>query len=1146
MAIVIGTNGDDDLDGTANNDLIVSGNGDDTIEAGDGHDLIFAGNGDNTVDGGAGNDVIVAGRGDDEIDGGDGDDLIFGGRGDDAIEGGDGNDLIFGGSGDDTIDGGEGCDVISAGRGNDTVIFDVDENAGAQNYFSGGSGNDTLRLRLTQAQVNEMTAAGVFAAFAAHVGSSGAFDFSTFGLSFPFNLKVWRFEQLEIEITGSPALFTSGDDTVDFNTVLASTYQDGTQYDGLDGNDTVTLANDAAAAAAAGYVEGTAFNAGAGDDTVNGGALNDIINGDAGNDVLNGGTGVDVLNGGDDDDRLILEDINVGDTVDGGAGNDTFVFAAADGSDHILAVSPTQVTADGTSISVINVENYEISGADGNDILVFGAVATGDIADGKAGTDTFIFDDDTAASSTITVGPASVTVDGAVISLIDIEAVRIEAGAGDDIINGGALGEVLQGQAGNDTILGNDGNDIVQGGTGIDDLSGGMGDDSLSMSDANTGDMADGGDGIDTFTFDDDTVTDSIIVIDTLGVTVDGELIELTDIETVRIEAGGGNDNVTGDAGNNIIQGQDGNDNIEGDAGNNILQGGAGNDVIAFSTGNNTVDGGPGDDFVVVRTGAANVTADLVAGTIDVTGFGNSTVANVNSIITREGDDLVTGNAFANRLFAGEGDNTINAGDGNDQIIVGSGVNTIDGEGGLGDSLGINAPLMDVEIDVAAGTIEIDGMASGTVVNVEAFATDSGNDTFIGTGGNDLVQTFAGNDRIFARGGSDFVRAGDDNDLVFVDDLDLDNVDGGDGSDTIQFNFSQSVSFDMGSGVATLVGGTDSGTYTNFEGASIFGSGGSVVTGTNTSNNVQVSGSNNTVSLLDGNDNVNLLNVGDNNTLDGGAGTFDSIRFDTNSDVTVDLSTPTGTYTIGTDMGTLTGFEVIRTRAGDDTVTGSDNNDRIEVSTGMDTVSTGLGDDNIFITDGGGDDLDGGGGDNDGIFIVTSEDITIDLSLAADNLQVGADAVSTVTNIENVTAFGGNDTLIGSAGRDNLAGGEGDDVITSGLVTAGLTDAISGGAGNDTLIFNGASVQASGGLGLDAFVFKDFGGGASQFAQLFDVDPTEGDHIDLTDWGITEAQIQAGYTDLGADSQVTVGNLTILIRGIDNSEFSTSFFDFVV
>ncbi len=664
MSVIVGTNGNDDLNGTANSDLIISGNGADTIDAGDGNDLIFSGNGADTIDAGGGNDVVFAGNGDDTVDGGDGHDLIFGGRGDDTINGGAGNDLIFGGKGDDIIDGGEGCDIIAAGSGNDLVIFDVDQNSGAQNYFSGGSGNDTLRLRLTQAQVNEMTAAGVFAAFANHVGSHSGFDFSTFGLSFAINLKVWRFEQIEVELTGSPGLFTSVDDTVDFNTVVAGSYTDGTQYDGLDGNDTVTLANDVAAAAAAGYVVGTAFNAGAGDDTVNGGALDDIINGDAGNDVLNGGTGVDVLNGGDDDDRLILEDINVGDSVDGGTGNDTFVFAAANRTNHRIEVRPTEVEYDTTTtISVINVEAYELKMADGNDVvlistafttddiinglagndiliagtgldMVFGGAGNdsitlndatvGDSVDGGADTDTFVYREFLTNNNTITVSLTDVTVDGTAISYINIETVDINAGAGNDTITGSANNDILRGQADDDTISGGDGNDIIQGGTGVDMLFGDAGNDTLSLNDANVGDSVDGGADTDTFNYIADANA-NVITINPGDVTVDGVAITVSNIETIDINAGAGNDSVTGSNQNETLRGGADDDTLDGGTGNDILQGGTGNDRLILgdvNLGDNVNGGADNDTFVyavqpgsdhTITTSATQVIVDGVA-----------------------------------------------------------------------------------------------------------------------------------------------------------------------------------------------------------------------------------------------------------------------------------------------------------------------------------------------------------------------------------------------------------------------------------------------------------------------------------------------------------------------------------------------------
>ena len=386
MSIILGTNGDDNLVGTASNDLIIGGKGDDTIDGGDGNDLIFGGKGDDTIDGGDGNDLIFGGKGDDTIDGGEGNDLIFGGKGDDIIDGGDGDDVLLGGKGDDELDGGAGNDLILAGSGDDTVTYDVDENGSAQNWFDGGQGNDTLRLRVTQAQLNEMTSAGVLTAFALVAGTNQIFDFSTFGLSFDLNLSVARFEQLEFDVisTGPDPLFTENSDTVDFNAVVAGTYLAGTQYDGLGGDDTVTLASNAAAAAVAGFVVGTAFNAGEGNDTITGGALDDIINGDAGNDVLNGGTGIDILNGGADDDHLILEDANVGDTVDGGTGNDTFTYnGSSDGGINSMVLSANSLNVDGASISLTDIEQVEIFSGAGNDSLFVNV--GGGLFDGQAG-----------------------------------------------------------------------------------------------------------------------------------------------------------------------------------------------------------------------------------------------------------------------------------------------------------------------------------------------------------------------------------------------------------------------------------------------------------------------------------------------------------------------------------------------------------------------------------------------------------------------------------------------------------------------------------------------------------------------------------------------------------------------------------------
>lgn len=157
-----------------------------------------------------------------------------------------------------------------------------------------------------------------------------------------------------------PGLFTEGVDIIDFNTdVTEGTYLPGSQYNALGGNDEVILPFDTVAADAAGYVIGTVFNGGAGndliqvifgnlnfeieggegDDTLIGGDGNDTLNGGNGDDTLTGGNGNDTLNGGADDDTLIGEaGLNI---FDGGLGDDTFVISDITAVDFIAELSPT-------------------------------------------------------------------------------------------------------------------------------------------------------------------------------------------------------------------------------------------------------------------------------------------------------------------------------------------------------------------------------------------------------------------------------------------------------------------------------------------------------------------------------------------------------------------------------------------------------------------------------------------------------------------------------------------------------------------------------------------------------------------------------------------------------------------------------------
>jgi hypothetical protein len=112
--LIIGTDGDDDIQGTSGADLIYALGGNDTVHGGGGADVIY---------GGPGTDLIYGEDCGDTLHGGDGDDLLGGGPGDDTINGGTGNDLIAAGTGTDTIDGGTGTNVCSDGIDGEATIW---------------------------------------------------------------------------------------------------------------------------------------------------------------------------------------------------------------------------------------------------------------------------------------------------------------------------------------------------------------------------------------------------------------------------------------------------------------------------------------------------------------------------------------------------------------------------------------------------------------------------------------------------------------------------------------------------------------------------------------------------------------------------------------------------------------------------------------------------------------------------------------------------------------------------------------------------------------------------------------------------------------------------------------------------------------
>ncbi len=181
MALVIGSNGNNLLNGTNSGDIILAGGGNDTVNGGGGSDIIDGGTGNDILNGGAGDDLIDGGSGNDTIDGGTGNDILDGGDGNDTINGGAGTDLLLGGSGNDTLNAGSGSDIINAGSGNDVVIHVGSENVGTLNVYDGGQGRDTLRLVVSASLAQSAAFQAELASFRAQL-AHGVATFASLGI----------------------------------------------------------------------------------------------------------------------------------------------------------------------------------------------------------------------------------------------------------------------------------------------------------------------------------------------------------------------------------------------------------------------------------------------------------------------------------------------------------------------------------------------------------------------------------------------------------------------------------------------------------------------------------------------------------------------------------------------------------------------------------------------------------------------------------------------------------------------------------------------------------------------------------------------------------------------------------------------------
>jgi len=233
----------------------------------------------------------------------------------------------------------------------------------------------------------------------------------------------------------------------------------------------------------------------AGNDVVAGGANNDKLYGDEGDDVLEGGLGADTLDGGADsqtDGQAATAGSGWGDTIryvlsDAAVAIDLATGAASGGH----AQGDIIVMANGVSTieHVVGSDGFgdTLQGdARGNRLFGLGG---NDTLDGRDGDDVLVGGE----GNDVLLGGAG---DDALSGEAGIDL--LEGGAGNDILAGGAGDDTLKGGDGDDQLTGDDGVDELWGGAGKDRLSGGAGDDEMYGEDGD--DELVGGDGDDSIT----------------------------------------------------------------------------------------------------------------------------------------------------------------------------------------------------------------------------------------------------------------------------------------------------------------------------------------------------------------------------------------------------------------------------------------------------------------------------------------------------------------------------------------------------------------------------------------------------------------------------------------------------------------------
>ncbi|HEY1607152.1 MAG TPA: calcium-binding protein [Allosphingosinicella sp.] len=298
--------------------------------------------------------------------------------------------------------------------GND--IFRVGHTLTANDKIDGGDGNDTVYLTGSHGTLDfhDTTIQNVENLFLSHSSYDIKLASGNVGIGGSLFVNGGHLHANQ-SLTLDASAITNGAVHVNGghgNDTITGSQHSGDLLNGFGGDDTITSGN--------------------GDSIINGGNGNDTLAGGNGNDRIYSGAGIDHVSAGGGNDQIYFgTDFGTGDTVDGGAGNDTL---------HITEVGIPTLTLSAPMIQ--NVETLSLDTGSTGLTINFGA--------------------NTSLTGPLTLDASSLTSGNALVA----DATNVVESTVDLI--GGAGNDVLTGTTGNDILNGGGGTNILNGGGGSD------------------------------------------------------------------------------------------------------------------------------------------------------------------------------------------------------------------------------------------------------------------------------------------------------------------------------------------------------------------------------------------------------------------------------------------------------------------------------------------------------------------------------------------------------------------------------------------------------------------------------------------------------------------------------------------------------